>query len=133
MADIEYHLLDWAIVFSVGLPILGIVAWKGWRSARTSFRWRLVLCFLLACLLTPLVLTEEDGGYVTWIIFPAVELAVAPLMAAFTGDLLGLVGMFFGLIPVLLATGVLLLIWRTILMMRENRSVRTTEVLPHAP
>jgi hypothetical protein len=124
MTDIAYHIPAWAITLTIGTPIFGIVAWKHWKQAQVSFRWRLILSVLLACLLAPYVLSEDFGGNVTVDIVPAVEVALFSVAAIFMSGLGETEGVVMGLFPILLVSSALLFIWSMILMIKKQRVVR---------
>lgn len=120
MTDVAYHIPAWALTLTIGAPIFGIVAWKHWRQAQASFRWRLILSVLLACLLTPYVLSEDFGGNITVDVVPAVEVALFSVAAIFmTGhDAAGTVAM----VAILVVSSALLFIWSMISRVQKQRA-----------
>jgi len=106
------------MTLAIGLPIFGLVAWKRWRIARTSFLWRFILCVLLAGIFAPYVASEDFGGYTTVDVIPAAMLLLAfgfiSQHDAFTS---GMAGIFY----ILLASLVPLFIWSAILRIRKQR------------
>jgi hypothetical protein len=122
MTDIAYHLPAWAITFTIGAPIFGIVAWKHWKQAQASFHWRLILSVLLACLLPPYILREDFGGVVTVDIVPAVEVALISIAAIFMSGLGAMEGVVVGLFHILLVSSALLFTWSVILRIQKQRA-----------
>ena len=66
-----FPLKDWFLPIAIGLPLVAFITWfrgrhEGWMI---SFWWRLVICLLLACFITPIDLRIDN--YI--LVLPAVK------------------------------------------------------------
>jgi len=75
------HWVAWAIVLSVGLPVLAIALWKRWRQPERIFVWRAVICLTVASIITPIWVSEGFGDVFVESNFPSVAVVPSELLS----------------------------------------------------
>jgi hypothetical protein len=95
--DYDFHESEWLWTLAIGVPFFGVAAWLGGNRAKSSPRWRVILCTLFAFIITPFVLFDDEGA-------PACPVIIDIVPAVMTLPLV--VGAFpIGLVATLLARG----------------------------
>jgi hypothetical protein len=96
----------WALTLGIGLPVSAVVAKLLWCRARQSVWWRLVVCVVIACAISPSVVVAFAGGFGGGVFFPAVLLAVGLLVS---GDIFAAI--ILGAFPICIVSLLLLGVW----------------------
>ena len=111
----NFHINEWIWTLAVGLPILATVAVLRWRQSQTSRIWRLVLCFIVACVITPYIFKDESAD-----VHPAVSL----LPLTFVAGRYAFVVFLSGAVPISVVAGALFFLWSAIIRRRRKHENR---------
>ena|ERR1039457_3005704 len=107
----NFHINEWIWTLAVGLPILATVTVLRWRQSQTSRIWRLVLCFIVACVITPYIFKDESVD---------VDPAVSLLMLAFVAGRYTFVVFLSGAVPISVVASALFFLWSVIIRRKQR-------------
>jgi hypothetical protein len=115
----EFQTAEWIWTFAIGLPIFLVTAWFGWRRAQNSVPWRLVLCFVIACIIAPVFYVDDEVTPAHVYIFPAGMMLPYLFRAASRGQLYfsAIPGVFF---PIIIVGLMCVAIWSGIIRVKQH-------------
>lgn len=114
----DFYIIGWIWTLAIGLPIFCAVAKFRWGAAQRSGRWRVLICALLACAITPSFVAWTNGHNDGGVIFVP---AVLMLACIFAGESRGiLMVVVLGLLPICIVSSVLFGIWSAVIKRRTR-------------